>query len=85
MTGFIEGRDRGQATLFPARLDEALGEDHPIASSMLSSKLGCNNAPEATGWLSPRDDAQDLPLPRKQARHLRSIGKVGYRPLHVRD
>ena len=30
MTRFIEGRDRDQATLFPERLDEAIGADNPV-------------------------------------------------------
>ncbi len=55
MTGLIEGHDRGQATLFPARLDEALGEDHSIRvvdafiDALDLRKLGFNNEHEATG------------------------------------
>ena len=30
MSGFIEGEDRNQATLFPERLDDYVGEDHPV-------------------------------------------------------
>ena len=30
MKRFIEGRDRDQATLFPERLDEAIGPDNPV-------------------------------------------------------
>ena len=30
MAGFVEGRDRSQSTLFPARLDEYVGEDNPV-------------------------------------------------------
>ena len=30
MAGFVEGIDRGQATLFPARLDDYIGEDNPV-------------------------------------------------------
>jgi transposase/uncharacterized small protein (DUF1192 family) len=30
MTGFIEGVDRGQSTLFPALLDEYIGDDNPV-------------------------------------------------------
>jgi transposase len=30
MTGFIEGVDRGQSTLFPALLDEHIGDDNPV-------------------------------------------------------
>jgi transposase len=30
MAGFIEGVDRGQSTLFPAVLDEYIGDDNPV-------------------------------------------------------
>ena len=30
MTRFVEGTDRGQSTLFPAVLDEYVGEDNPV-------------------------------------------------------
>jgi hypothetical protein len=30
MSGFIQGEDRHQATLFPESLDEYLGEDSPV-------------------------------------------------------
>ena len=30
MAGFVEGLDRSQSTLFPARLDEYVGEDNPV-------------------------------------------------------
>jgi transposase len=30
MVGFVEGVDRGQSTLFPARLDEYVTEDNPV-------------------------------------------------------
>ena len=30
MTGFVEGVDRGQSTLFPAMLDDYVGEDNPV-------------------------------------------------------
>ena len=30
MAGFIEGVDRGQASLFPERLDDWIGEDHMV-------------------------------------------------------
>ncbi|NEV00986.1 transposase, partial [Bradyrhizobium uaiense] len=30
MAGFVEGVDRGQSTLFPARLDDYLSEDNPV-------------------------------------------------------
>jgi transposase len=55
MAGFIEGRNRGQATLFPARLDEALGEDHPVRvvdafiDALEFKTLGFNVEPEVTG------------------------------------
>ncbi len=30
MKRFIEGKDRGQGTLFPERLDDWIGEDNPV-------------------------------------------------------
>ncbi len=30
MSGFIEGTDRGQTTLFPDRLEDWIGEDDPV-------------------------------------------------------
>ena len=30
MSGFIEGADRQQSTLFPERLEDWIGEDHPV-------------------------------------------------------
>ena len=30
MAGFVEGTDRGQTTLFPARLDDYVSEDNPV-------------------------------------------------------
>lgn len=30
MAGFVEGIDRGQSTLFPAVLDEYIGDDNPV-------------------------------------------------------
>ncbi|WP_371038791.1 hypothetical protein [Rhodosalinus sp. FB01] len=30
MSGYIEGTDRGQSTLFPERLDDWVGEDNPV-------------------------------------------------------
>ena len=30
MAGFVEGIDRGQTSLFPARLDDYVAEDNPV-------------------------------------------------------
>ena len=30
MAGFVEGLDRGQSTLFPARVDDYVAEDNPV-------------------------------------------------------
>ena len=30
MSGFIESADREQSTLFPERLEDWIGEDHPV-------------------------------------------------------
>jgi transposase len=55
MKRFIEGRDRNQATLFPQRLDEAIGADNPVrvADAFIDAldleELGFEVSPEATG------------------------------------
>ena len=55
MTRFIEGRDRDQATLFPERLDEAIGADNPVRvvdafiDALDLAELGFDVMPEATG------------------------------------
>ena len=55
MTRFIEGRDRDQATLFPERLDEAIGADNPVRvvdvfiDALELAELGFDVTPEATG------------------------------------
>ena len=43
MKRFVEGTDRGQSTLFPAVLDDYVGEDNPVRRSM----------PLSMGWISP--------------------------------
>ncbi len=30
MAGFVEGIERGQSTMFPARLDDYVSEDNPV-------------------------------------------------------
>jgi hypothetical protein len=53
MTRFIEGRDRDQATLFPERLDEAIGADNPVCvvdafiDALDLAELGFDVMPEA--------------------------------------
>ena len=55
MKRFIEGRDRDQATLFPERLDEAIGADNPVrvvdafVDALGLAELGFDVEPEATG------------------------------------
>jgi transposase len=55
MKRFIEGRDRDQATLFPERLDEAIGPDNPVRvvdafiEALDLAELGFDVTPEATG------------------------------------
>jgi len=55
MSGFIEGEDRKQATLFPERLDDYVGEDHPVRvidvfiDDLDISGLGFKAEPAATG------------------------------------
>jgi len=55
MKRFIEGWDRDQATLFPQRLDEAIGEDNPVRvvdafiDALDLKELGFDVTPEATG------------------------------------
>ena len=55
MSGFIEGEDRNQATLFPERLDDYVGEDYPVRvidvfiDDLDVSGLGFKAEPAATG------------------------------------
>ena len=56
MAGFIEGVDRRQSTLFPARFDKFVAEDNPVRAvdifvdSLEFGKLGfCDIQPLATG------------------------------------
>jgi len=55
MKRFMEGRDRDQATLFPQRLDEAIGADNPVRvvdafiDALGLEELGFVVTPEATG------------------------------------
>jgi len=55
MVGFIEGEARTQATLFPERLDDYIGEDNPIRvidvfiDNLNLTKLGFKTAPANTG------------------------------------
>ena len=55
MSGFIEGEDRSQATLFPERLDEYVAEDNPVRvidvfiDDLDVSGLGFKSEPAATG------------------------------------
>ena len=55
MSGFIEGDDRYQATLFPERLDDYVGEDDPVRvidvfiDDLDTSGLGFKSEPAATG------------------------------------
>ena len=55
MSGFIEGEDRNQATLFPERLDDYVTEDNPVrvidvfVDDLDISGLGFKAEPAATG------------------------------------
>ena len=55
MSGFIEGEDRHQATLFPERLDDYVAEDNPVRvidvfiDDLDVSGLGFKAEPAATG------------------------------------
>ena len=55
MSGFIEGEDRTQATLFPERIDDYVGEDSPVRvvdvfiDDLDVSGLGFRTEPNATG------------------------------------
>ena len=55
MSGFIEGEDRTQATLFPERLDDYVAEDSPVRvidvfiDDLDISGLGFRTEPNATG------------------------------------
>ena len=55
MSGFIEGEDRSQATLFPERIDDYIAEDNAVrvidvfVGGLDLSGLGFKTMPEATG------------------------------------
>jgi transposase len=55
MSGFIEGEDRSQATLFPERLDDYVADDNPVRvidvfiDDLDISGLGFKSEPAATG------------------------------------
>ena len=55
MKRFIEGIDRNQATLFPERLDDYVGDDNPVRAidafvdALDLGALGFDIVPEATG------------------------------------
>ena len=55
MSGFIEGEDRHQATLFPERIDDYITEDSAVrvidvfVDELDLSRLGFKTVPEATG------------------------------------
>src|SRR5438270_804777 len=55
MTRFIEGRDRGQATLFPERIDEVIEAANPVrvvdayVDALDLAALGFDVEPETTG------------------------------------
>ena len=55
MSGFIEGEDRRQATLFPEQLDDYIAEDSPVrvidvfVDDLDLSGLGFKTIPEVTG------------------------------------
>ena len=55
MSGFIEGEDRRQATLFPERIDDYIAEDSPVrvidvfVDDLDISGLGFKSVAEATG------------------------------------
>jgi hypothetical protein len=55
MSGFIEGEDRTQATLFPERVDDYVAEDSPVRvvdvfiDDLDVSGLGFRTEPNATG------------------------------------
>jgi transposase len=55
MSGFIEGEDRNQATLFPERIDDYVAEDSPVRvvdvfiDDLDVSGLGFRTEPNATG------------------------------------
>jgi transposase len=58
MSGFIQGEDRSQATLFPERLDDYVAEDSPVRvidvfiDELDLSDLGFKTEPNQTGRLA---------------------------------
>ena len=65
MTDFIEGESRNQATLFPERLDDYIGEDSPVrvidvfVDELAIGSLGFKVQPEVTG-LPSRHPVKDI-------------------------
>lgn len=55
MSGFIEGEDRSQSTMFPERVDDYVGEDSPVRvidvfiDDLDISGLGFKTQASATG------------------------------------
>ena len=55
MSGFIEGEDRTQATLFPEQIDDYIAENNAVRvinvfiGDLNLSGLGFKTVPEATG------------------------------------
>ncbi len=68
MSGFIEGEDRNQATLFPERLDDYVAEDSPVRvidvfiDDLDISGLGFKTEANDTGrpGYQPKRDVEDL-------------------------
>ena len=66
MSGFIEGEDRNQTTLFPERLDDYVAEDNPVRvidlfiDDLDGSGLGFKVEPAAMDRprLSPENDVE---------------------------
>ncbi len=64
MSGFIEGEDRSQATLFPERIDDYVAEDSPVRvvdvfiDDLKISGLGFRTQPNATTELPSKGDVE---------------------------
>jgi len=70
MSGFIEGENRSQATLFPERLDDYIAEDSPVrvidvfvdGAGSFGARLQDRGETHRTAWLPSRDAAQAIHL-----------------------
>jgi hypothetical protein len=57
MKRFVEGADRGQSTLFPAVLDDYVGEDNPVACPFPSPRFSDSSDKHVANVRCPRPNS----------------------------